>query len=179
MNIGAILKDELNRKNMRVSELSKITNISSQTLYAIIKRNSNRIKIDTLKKISDALDVPISTFMKDNSLDIISNEFVNELKTRFGNTLNDEEIRIFLTSERYIEALIVKIGYDLIYSDDDDMYYLIKDDNAYKIHCVDINRIKEMLLSYLKYIIFDLLESSKLEKIKINDLNILINNTED
>lgn len=180
MNIGEILKSELDKRNMKVSELSKVTDIPSQTLYAIIKRDSNRVKIDTIRKISSALQIPITTFFDNSPFNIVSSEVIDEYKKNYGSVLNDEEIKLLLTSERCVETLILYLGYDFIYNNNDDFYYLIKDNNVYKMDYEDIERVKSMLLSYLRYIIFTLIEDDELEKVDISTLKDLINdNTED
>ena len=177
MNIGKVIKEELNRKNMRVSELSKITNIPAQTLYAIIKRNSTRIKIDTIQKISNALEIPITTFFDNSPLNIISDELVNNFKEHCGNVLNSEEIKLLLSCERCIEILILGLGNDLIYDDNDNIYYLIKDNKAYKLDYDDIERIQAKIFSYLKYLLFELIEDKELEEIEINNLKDIQENS--
>ncbi|MCI7301551.1 MAG: helix-turn-helix transcriptional regulator [Clostridiales Family XIII bacterium] len=63
MGIGKNLKRILQVKNMTVAELSRSTDISPQTFYAIIKRDSNKVKTDTLIKIAKALNVSTEELM--------------------------------------------------------------------------------------------------------------------
>lgn len=59
MGVGFRIKEILNNKNMTIKELSKLTGISINTLYAITKRDSSSINPVTLQKISLALDISI------------------------------------------------------------------------------------------------------------------------
>ncbi len=59
MGLGKNIKSILDDKNMKVSELSKISGVPYGTLHAIIKRDSNGVKTETLKKICSALNVSI------------------------------------------------------------------------------------------------------------------------
>lgn len=63
MAIGTKLKQLLKEKKMTVRELSKITGISENTLYAIIKRDNKTIHPNIAGKISDALGITINELM--------------------------------------------------------------------------------------------------------------------
>ena len=60
MGIGQNLKSVLKEKRITIKELSKISGVSLNTLYSITKRDSNNADIVKLKKIADALEVPLS-----------------------------------------------------------------------------------------------------------------------
>lgn len=60
--IGTTLKRFLQERDMNVNELSRRTEISPQTLYSIIKRDSMKIDFDMLLKICEGLDVPVEVF---------------------------------------------------------------------------------------------------------------------
>lgn len=60
--IGTTLKRFLQERGMNVNELSRRTEISPQTLYSIIKRDSMKIDFDMLLKICEGLDVPVEVF---------------------------------------------------------------------------------------------------------------------
>lgn len=64
--IGTKLKELLETRNIRVAELSRITGISPQTIYSLIKRNSGGVDIDTLLKICHALNVSPEYFGSDD-----------------------------------------------------------------------------------------------------------------
>lgn len=59
MGNGKNLQELLRKQNMTVTKLSEKTGISPNTLYAIIKRDSE-IKSTTISKISEALEIPIN-----------------------------------------------------------------------------------------------------------------------
>lgn len=56
MGFGLELKKILKNRNMSVAEFSRISGISSNTLYAIISRDSSDINSSTLYKINNALE---------------------------------------------------------------------------------------------------------------------------
>jgi len=60
--IGRTLKNILEKKNINVTQLSRETGISPQTLYSVIKRDNMKIDFDVLLKLCRALDVPVQTF---------------------------------------------------------------------------------------------------------------------
>lgn len=57
MGIGKTLKELLNNKGMTARELSEQTGISINTIYAILKRDNDSIKPESLLKICNILDV--------------------------------------------------------------------------------------------------------------------------
>lgn len=59
MGLGKNIRSILDDKNMKVSELSKLSGVPYGTLHAIIKRDSDGVKTETLKKICSALNVSI------------------------------------------------------------------------------------------------------------------------
>ncbi len=64
MGFGTILKDILADKNMSIKELSEATGIPLNTLYSITKRDTINVRPETLKKISQALDIPTDELSK-------------------------------------------------------------------------------------------------------------------
>ena len=64
MGFGTILKDILADKNMSIKELSEATGIPLNTLYSITKRDTINVRPETLKKISQALDIPTDELIK-------------------------------------------------------------------------------------------------------------------
>ena len=57
MGVGIRLKNLLKHKGMTARELSEITGISINTIYAILKRDNDSIKPESLLKISNVLNV--------------------------------------------------------------------------------------------------------------------------
>lgn len=66
MGLGTKLKKLLSEKNMTVAELSRLTGVSTNTLYAVIRRDSDKMSGDALIKVSKILEVPISSLLVDN-----------------------------------------------------------------------------------------------------------------
>ena len=60
--IGGTLKEILKRRGMSVSELARISGVSSPTLYSLIKRDSMKADFDVLLKICSALELPVGVF---------------------------------------------------------------------------------------------------------------------
>lgn len=72
MGQGKKLQSLLKERNMSVTKLANETGISSNTLYAIIKRDSN-ISTDTLSKVANALQISI-----DGLGQLLTDETLNE-----------------------------------------------------------------------------------------------------
>ena len=80
MAIGKRLKELLKEKKITVKQLSSITGISENTLYAIIKRDNKRINDDIAAKIVSALNIEV--------LDLIDTD--NKLKYSEKNSFPGE-----------------------------------------------------------------------------------------
>ena len=61
MGFGNTLSNLLKSKNMTVAELAKKTGISSSTLYAIIRRDSDNVNLSAIQKIAHELNVSVET----------------------------------------------------------------------------------------------------------------------
>ena len=70
MGYGQNLKNILDSKGMTVKELALKAKIAPTTLYSIIQRDTS-IRFDTALRISNILDIPISSICKDNPYDDI------------------------------------------------------------------------------------------------------------
>ena len=90
MGQGKNLQELLKERKMPVTKLSNATGISSNTLYAIIKRDSN-INTDTLNKIATALQIPIDvlgqSLTEEPAKQEIEQTTTHILDTDFDNTL--------------------------------------------------------------------------------------------
>ena len=62
MGIGIILSELIEQKKSNVNEIAKIANVSPQTLYSMIKRDSMKVDIEVLIKVSNALGVNVEYF---------------------------------------------------------------------------------------------------------------------
>lgn len=58
MGIGIRLKDILKEKNVTIKELSIMSGVSLNTLYAVTKRDNNSLNYQSLKRICDTLNIP-------------------------------------------------------------------------------------------------------------------------
>lgn len=65
MGYGKRLKEVLEERGMSVMEFSRRTEVSSQTIYSIIKRDSS-IRFDFALRFANVLNVDISEFCKEN-----------------------------------------------------------------------------------------------------------------
>lgn len=59
MAIGAKLKQIIDDKGLKVSDLALQTGLNSQTIYSLISRDSNKVSIDALVKICNVLNVSV------------------------------------------------------------------------------------------------------------------------
>ena len=66
MGLGKNLKELIGLKGMNVNELAVKSGVSPQTLYAIIKRDNNKIDTQILMKLAIALDVPSEDILSFN-----------------------------------------------------------------------------------------------------------------
>lgn len=86
--IGKTLQNLLDEKGINVNELSKMINVSNQTLYSIIKRDNMKIDFEVLLKICKALNVSVEYFYSD---------YTNTMQTQF---LLDEQEKELITAYR-------------------------------------------------------------------------------
>lgn len=63
--IGETLQKILDEKGTNANELSKMIDVSSQTIYSIIKRDNMKIDLEVLLKICKALNVSVERFYAD------------------------------------------------------------------------------------------------------------------
>jgi transcriptional regulator with XRE-family HTH domain len=88
MGFGAKLGEILKSRNTTVTELAKQTGISSSTLYAIIRRDSDNVNLSAIQKIASALQIPIENLLPSSKatnsnhilssmLDIFSGDYVD------------------------------------------------------------------------------------------------------
>ena len=57
MGIGAKIKELIKTRNITIKQLAEITGIPVNTLYSIIKRDSERVRAETVQTLADALGV--------------------------------------------------------------------------------------------------------------------------
>ena len=90
MGVGVRLKQVLKEHGMSIKQLSEITGISHNTLYSITKRDSNRVDIDMLQKIADALGVDVNYLLNGQTLAERDAAF-KEKARRISETANETE----------------------------------------------------------------------------------------
>lgn len=66
MGIGVKLTELMEIKQTNASELAKKIGVSKQTIYSLIKRDSNKADIDLLSKIAHGLGVNLEAFTDHN-----------------------------------------------------------------------------------------------------------------
>lgn len=107
--IGKTLQSLLTEKNINVNELSKMINVSNQTLYSIIKRDNMKIDFEILLKICKALNVNVDYFYSDyTDLDKTTKHTDNKKINEFINLcsqLSDDELDIV---ENLVNSLLDK-----------------------------------------------------------------------
>lgn len=64
MNLGSRLNQILQEKNLTVSQLARESGVSAQTLYAMIKRDSNKADMEIMAKLLLALDMDFMEFLE-------------------------------------------------------------------------------------------------------------------
>lgn len=67
--LGEKIKELLEMRGMRQSDLARITGISKTTINSIIMRNNKSVDFSAMEKIADALGVPIEYFKESGSAD--------------------------------------------------------------------------------------------------------------
>lgn len=67
--LGEKIKELLEKRGMRQTELARITGISKTTINSIIMRNNKSVDFSAMEKIADALGVPIEYFLESGSAD--------------------------------------------------------------------------------------------------------------
>lgn len=64
MNVDKVIKDVCKEKGLSIEKLAEKIGMSFSTLYYAMDKNS--LKVSTLLKISEALEIPIWSFFKDS-----------------------------------------------------------------------------------------------------------------
>lgn len=108
MGLGKKLKNTLDSKHMTVIELSNLTGISSSTLYAIIRRDSDNVNLETVKKIATALNMSLDDFIPeyDPHTEIVNSMF-GDFYAADGSTMDIH----FTTDEFTTDELLEIINY--------------------------------------------------------------------
>jgi transcriptional regulator with XRE-family HTH domain len=146
MSIGDNIKDVRKKKNLTQKKLGEKLGVS-QAAIGQFENSDNSIKYETLKKIADALEVPI-----DRLIDIDSNK--NILYPLWNEQdLTEEKIflELFKTLGFYIKENKSKEGGFIL--DDGDNEIIISDDNFFLL--------KENFKRYIRFALFEFTTTGK------------------
>ena len=80
-NIGVNIKKYRQESGIKQGDFAKILGITSTTLSRI-ERGKGSIKMDTLKKISEKLDVPLEKIIFGADTVLLNSEIVEKLKSK-------------------------------------------------------------------------------------------------
>ena len=103
MGDGKRLKEILDEKKIKVSQLSRETTISPQTLYSIITRDT-AIRFDFALRIANVLGIEPSEICSDTTFsdnDDGTSEAFPPLPSRLDNILDKNRIKRYLTNSMY------------------------------------------------------------------------------
>lgn len=87
MGIGINLKLALKEYGLTVAELSRKTGISSNTFYAMIRRDSNKISPEMLKKICDNTDISVYELL--DNYDELAAKYYDPIATEEEQAIGD------------------------------------------------------------------------------------------
>lgn len=65
---GSMLKSILDEQEVSISELARRLDVSPQTLYSMVKRDSQKVDFDLMLRICRELQVPVERFCEDGGL---------------------------------------------------------------------------------------------------------------
>lgn len=65
LGIGKTLENLIKIKNRNINELANKINVSPQTIYSIIRRDTTNINLYILQKLANELDVTLDHFIND------------------------------------------------------------------------------------------------------------------
>lgn len=110
MGFGANLESILKSKNMTVAELAKRTGISSSTLYAIIRRDSDNVNLSAVQKIANELKISVNELMPKSTTTNLA-EIYAEILDFSGDYFDPDEniIDIHFTTEEFTPDEIAEI----------------------------------------------------------------------
>lgn len=127
MDIGNKIKDLRKLNKMTQMELAAKANISRSYL-ADIERNRYNASLDTLKSISEALNINLNEFFDNNDNVVIKEN----------------------SSEYFFEQYLNALGYEIIYDSEGNVILNIKN-NQYEITELDIKDLQKSADSFIKF----------------------------
>ncbi len=99
--LGATLNKLLERRDLKVADLSAMSGVPIQTIYSIKKRDSLKVDFGTIVRLCRALDVPLEVFAEEASPGI-----------SFGSVVSSEEwelIRRYRNLDGYGKKLVKQV----------------------------------------------------------------------
>ena len=99
MGIGTRLVELMNDKNINANELANKIGVAPTTLYSMIKRDSSRVDIDLIIKISHALNMTADEFLSGEKT-VRTTSLSAHLKS---NDFTEEEIREITNFADYVK----------------------------------------------------------------------------
>lgn len=100
MGIGARLVELMEKRKINTNELANMIGVPPTTLYSMIKRDSNRIDIDLIIKISHALGMTADEFLSGEA-----QEAPSTLAAHFeGESFSEEELAEIESFVNYVKS---------------------------------------------------------------------------
>lgn len=182
MGIGRRLKRLIQKKEMSLKELSALSGVPVNTLYTITQRDPDTARIETLEKISKALNCTIADLIVDHDFNETKIVF-HDIGTVYYPWDDGESINTYFEHERtgeksneYIFRILYRSGYTLVSSKLDKnkkmRYHIFKKDNhIFKLSDIDLLQLNNSISNYLDFRMIDYSEID-FEKMKelINSL---------
>lgn len=109
-NFGEFLKDKRNSKGYTINQLSLYTGISAAQLSRIENGKRKAPKVENLRKLSDALDVPFGIFM--DAAGYSQDDKINEYKQDYERLTDKDELDIAKRMEKIRKDLEEGTGED-------------------------------------------------------------------
>jgi transcriptional regulator with XRE-family HTH domain len=142
MSFGSHLQNILNENKITVSELSRKTGISTNTLYAMIRRNSNNINASNLLKISEALNMPLHVLLKWDS---------NEEMNHYSKMYEDHSGKSNNDTTYFLEQKLAQVGYSIGGIESEGYLWINYPDGTLEVTETDLKELDESSKSYLKF----------------------------
>lgn len=87
MGYGEIIKKRLHEKGVTVADLSRAINIPASTIYAMMRRDNEKINYGTAKQIAAFFNIPVEQFLLEGASIDVSVESDNTQKNKNESTL--------------------------------------------------------------------------------------------
>jgi len=102
MDFYKVLQELLEKKNLSIPEMSRVTGIPDSTIRSIINRKSKTVSLEIAFKISHALNVSLEELSGEN-IDVVYND-VDSNTTENKNAFNEDEQKL-ITDFKKLNAI--------------------------------------------------------------------------